>query len=352
MEETARIIALAGLLQDIGTICRRAGCPNKQSRNMLAACLPAGQAYEALLQCIGCHHQAIGVKYIRQNDHIAYLVYRAAEIAAGPDRRSAAEESAFSRGVAYNSQYPQLWTTLQNSLQHTDFLTCTVNQVLTMLQAVAAGIPYSTAAGSKGDFSLYDHSRLTAALAVCLYRYFQAAGISDYRSWCAGRNKIQCRTVPTFLLAAGELTGNRDGLYAVSGIKSEDCLEKWLSVFELSRAHLLSADGARFSMLLPNIPEVISFLEAANGAGNDWMLTNCGTSMHLTLTWQKVSADALTECQPAGKPSPVLIRQASIVEAMVDAADYRQSELYLCLRNKDSKRRLRQQRALQETGAF
>ena len=310
MEETARIIALAGLLQDIGTFCCRAGGRNKQGRGMLAACLPEGQSYEALLQCIGCHHQAIGVKHIKHKEHIAYLIYAAADITAGAGRRPAAEYSGGAgRAAAGAREYQQLWRRLEASLWQTDFSACTVEQVLAVMRSVAAGVPYSLADTGAGNISLYDHSRLTAALAVCLYRYFAAAGISDYRYWCAGASKTRCRTVPAFLLLGGELAGNGCYMQAISAIREQPalqayCLDKLLTVFGLSRAHLLYADNARFCVLAPNVPEVTGLLAMAAATINGDLHRQFGAGLCLALVRQEADACALMNGGWLATPPP------------------------------------------------
>ena len=298
MEETARIIALAGLLQDIGTFCCRTGGRNRQGRGMLAACLPAGQPYQALLQCIGCHHQAIGVKYIKRKDHIAYLVYAAADIAAGTGRRPAAEHSGVvGREAADTCGYQQLWRRLEAGLRQIDFSVCTVDQVLTVMRTVATGVPYSLAGSGANNLSLYDHSRLTAALAVCLYRYFAAAGIRDYRYWCAGVGKTRCRTVPAFLLLSGDLAGNGSSGQAISAAGEQPdllahCQEQLLAAAGLSRAHLLQAGNARFYVLVPHVPEIPGLVTEAAAAINAGLHSRFGAHLCLTLAWQE--ADACT----------------------------------------------------------
>ncbi len=299
MEETARIIALAGLLQDIGTFCCRAGGRNKQGRGMLAACLPPGQSYQALLQCIGCHHQAIGVKHIKHKEHIAYLVYAAADIAAGAGRRPTAEYSGGAgRAAADAREYQQLWRRLEAGLWQTDFSACTIDQVLAVMRSVAAGVPYSLADSSAGNISLYDHSRLTAALAVCLYHYFVAAGISDYRFWCAGASKIRCRTVPAFLLLGGKLAGNGCCRQASPAVGEQPallahCLDKLLTGCGLSRAHLLYADNTRFCVLAPNVPAVTGLLAMAAATINGELHRQSGAELCLALVRQEVDACTL-----------------------------------------------------------
>ncbi|HWR08861.1 hypothetical protein [Sporomusa sp.] len=239
------------------------------------------------------------MKYIKQNDHIAYLVYAAADMAAGAGRRPAAEYSGCcGLTVADTHKYLPLWHRLQNSLRQTDFSTCTVDQVLAILETVAAGIPYSTAASGGGNISLYDHSRLTAALAVCLCRYFAVAGISDYRSWCAGAKKSRSRTVPAFLLVDGDLAGALPALHGRSifvEVLLEHCLGELFAAVGLSRVHLLYSDGGRFYLLAPNIPVVTGLLETAAAAVNDWLRRQFGAALYLTLAWQEADAGALME---------------------------------------------------------
>ena len=56
-----------------------------------------------------------------------------------------------------------------------------INSLLGILEAYLTYIPSSTDLSQQTDVSLYDHMKLTAALACCILSWLRAEGITDYR---------------------------------------------------------------------------------------------------------------------------------------------------------------------------
>ena len=59
----------------------------------------------------------------------------------------------------------------------------TVNELLQTMAATMIYIPSSTNTAEVPDVSLYDHQKLTAAFAACLWHVFNERGIGDYKSY-------------------------------------------------------------------------------------------------------------------------------------------------------------------------
>ena len=76
-------------------------------------------------------------------------------------------------------------------------------------------VPSSTSAEEVADVSLYDHSKLTAALGCCILQYLEAQGEKDY----AGRLFAHARQFydeKAFLLYSIDISGIQDFIYTIT----------------------------------------------------------------------------------------------------------------------------------------
>lgn len=112
------------------------------------------------------------------------------------------------------------------------------------------------------DISLYEHSRLTAAIACCLYK-----SVSYHKDDAL----ITDPSHPHYFLVCGDLTGIQKFIYnighknAVKALKgrsfalqhlTEVLGRQLLKAFELPLANLIYANGGKFYALLPNTPDL------------------------------------------------------------------------------------------------
>ena len=352
MEET-RLLALAGLLHDVGKISYRAGAGKGNHSERGAALLEkyvgADRAYRELSDCVAYHHGTALRQFRGVDNHPAYIVYEADNISAGIDRRAeegsdggfdmtaplqsvfmrlngrSEEKVHYLRGlgnkdgkinypaqagavIASTDKYRELLAVLEDNLLRTDFAQCTVNEMLKIIEAVAAYIPSSTNKAEACDISLYDHSRLTAAIAVAMKQYFTAIGITDYKAYCSGSKNAEFREMEAFLLIEADMSGIQDFIYTIpskGALKSlrgrsfylemliEHIADELLEQAGLSRANLLYTGGGHFRILAANTDTMKAVLQSAQDKINDWMLKKFGTALYLQMAWQEISADEL-----------------------------------------------------------
>ncbi|MCB9352688.1 MAG: type III-A CRISPR-associated protein Cas10/Csm1 [Lewinellaceae bacterium] len=114
------------------------------------------------------------------------------------------------------------------------------------------------------DISLYDHSRMTAAIAVCLYRSLQ---IEYGNIEALPFDDIENRKAERYLLVGGGFSGVQKYLYgiahkgALKGLKGrsfwlnqaiDSIARDMLDQFQMPEANLIYANGGRFYALLPS----------------------------------------------------------------------------------------------------
>lgn len=311
-------------------------------------------------KCVLYHHK----DHIETNkdkikpDDICYIVYEADNIAAGIDRRSNDEETDNHKAI-YNREAPleSIFNVLktEHSKNNTDYAyylrtlkegkefnypvdkdkckatkKCyqqieeilnqhlkndqlndikglpinkeTLNSLLQLLEATTTYIPSDTSMANVADISLYDHLKLTAAIASSMYIYFQENAIFDYKKICYDNPK---RDHSYFLLVSGDLSGVQDFIYTISSkgaLKSlrarsfyldlllEHIADEILEKLELSRANLIYTGGGHFYMLLPNTREANQLLKVAEEKINQWFIEKYGTNLYLALAWEPCCA--------------------------------------------------------------
>lgn len=74
---------------------------------------------------------------------------------------------------ASDDKYEELVNVLESNFQRAGVLYMSNGELLRILEDVMSYIPSSTNKNEVCDISLYIHSKVTAALASCMYEYFQ-----------------------------------------------------------------------------------------------------------------------------------------------------------------------------------
>lgn len=352
MDDNKLIVMKSALLHDVGKMILRAN-PGKISHS--AAGVEYLKKYTAsrdLLRAVGHHHAVDLRNFSGTHDDLSYIVYEADNIASSSDRRenesggfgftpSTCLENIFNvfgdkgtelhvndttfrlRGLADDdnnmsypvekgkqaasaSEYAALMNVLSKNFQQVSIDDMKINELLQVLEAVSVYVPSSTAKGETADISLYDHQKLTAALASCLYDYFHANNITDYKAQCYSKQVEVLRQTDTYILLSADLSGIQSFIYTIpskGALKSlrgrsfylelllENIADSLLEELELSRCNLLYNGGGAFHVLLPNIQKVRNLLMDFQRQINNWFLKNHGNSLYLAMGWVPCSAD-------------------------------------------------------------
>jgi CRISPR-associated protein Csm1 len=349
--ELGELIEKAALLHDIGKPVLR-GFPGSGTHSQCGVefLKPyVGETVEAktVLRAVG-HHHSSDLKGLSLNkDDITYIVYEADNLAAGTDRRAnedgtggfcatmplenvfnsfagsgTAKTGFYLRGLleekrmlypvnatdiqASSSEYKKIIETLKHNFVKKSPVDMTINELLRIMEGTMSYIPSSTAKNEVADISLYDHQRMTAAYAICMYRYFDDQNITDYRSMCYGKAYRELRNKDMYLLVSGDISGIQDFIYTIpskGALKSlrgrsfylelllEHIADELLTAIHMSRSCLIYTGGGHFYMLLPNTQRMTAFLSDFATKMNDWFLQNFGSRLYIAMAWTPCSAN-------------------------------------------------------------
>lgn len=347
-------LVYGALLHDIGKLVQRAD-PGEGSHGDRGAVFFRkhfpGDEWQDVEDCI-CFHHAEALRNAQLNNNSpAYIVYEADNIAAGADRRRrdaagshglfrrdmplysvfnvfrpemVAEETVFRLETMAESgrinfpekassveisplKYSYLLQAFEKGFRELQAASDSLESLLKLLEACLVNVPSSTNSAETADISLYNHSKITAMVAGCLYYYLLEKGVGNYREACFTQPE-KLRQEKAMLLVSGDVSGIQKFIYTVSSkgaLKSlrgrsfyleiflEHVIDEILESCGLCRANLLYSGGGHFYMVLPNTERVRAVLETAKERVNDWLMDTYSTDLYLALSFVEASAGEL-----------------------------------------------------------
>jgi CRISPR-associated protein Csm1 len=346
-------VILSALLHDIGKLVMRAEGFN-QNHSL------TGVEYlkrfnnelfndKSILDSIKYHHAKQLAYANLDNDSIAYIIYEADNIASGTDRR----EDVDKEEVEYKSKWDkfdknQCLKPVFNLIKNrTDYVFClrdlknespnyptndviapkekyidlrnwldknisnikNANSLLQLLESTMTFVPSSTNVTEIVDVSLYAHSKLTGAIASCMYEYFVANGVKDFKDKCFNSSKIaKNRKDNYYKLVSFDLSGIQNFIYTIASkdaLKSlrarsfyleflmEHIQDELLEKLQLSRANILYSGGGHCYLLLPNTNKSNNVLVDLSQKVNDWFFEQFSTELYLAYAEVECSSDDL-----------------------------------------------------------
>lgn len=233
------------------------------------------------------------------------------------------EKKAFDKGF-YTKIIGQLSENL-NGLQWTKEY---VNSLLSVLEANFSYLPSSTAKDEKADISLYDHVKLTAAVASCIYQYLQENKITDYKSLLFVNAK-SFYSQEVFILYSMDISGIQEFIYTIVSknalktlrarsfyleIMMEHIIDSLLEELHLSRANLIYSGGGHCYILLPNTVRAVKAADDYMEKLNHWLMEMFHISLYVAAGYVPCSADTLKN-EPPGTYSDLFRRLGTQISA-------------------------------------
>ncbi len=342
MDDLQCKVAIGAMLHDIGKVLYRSSDGRNHSRSGHDFLRDEiGLKDKAILDQVLYHHADLLRGSGIESDSPAYITYMADNIASAADRRqkdSGDSPSGFDRSVPLGSvfnilngnheerhyfpttmdrngkiNYPtdapvvfdsafygkierDIKEALKGLADDSRINVEYINSLLGVLEAYLAYIPSSTDLSQQTDVSLYDHMKLTAALANCIQYWLREAGITDYRKQLFTEAK-DFYTKDVFYLFSMDISGIQSFIYQQFGtedvlknlrarsfyleIMMENFVDTLLRETGLSRANLIYSGGGHAYMLLPNTSSCREAAENFAGSTNAWLQKTFGIDLYL-----------------------------------------------------------------------
>ncbi|NLM20813.1 MAG: type III-A CRISPR-associated protein Cas10/Csm1 [Peptococcaceae bacterium] len=349
MQEKIVKVIIGSLFHDIGKVIYRSGGMDGRAHSISGAEWVARFTQDKdIIDCIRNHHYQEIKQAELEKDSLAYVVYLADNISAGADRREIEGEATkgFDQnkplGSIYNllhgrngrevypvapmgkdinypydpdrktvpvssSAYAQILADFGDGMKGIDFSEQYVNSLLELCEAYLCCIPSSTSLGEVTDISLFDHAKITAALASAIVLYLDDWQREDYRLELLekGQNFYQENA---FALLSFDISGIQQFIYTISskgalkGLRArsfyleiflENLADEILRACSLSRANLLYSGGGHAYILLPNTAQATEGAEQAIDAANRGLRELFGHRLFIAHGIQACSANEL-----------------------------------------------------------
>ena len=361
--EKKSILMYGSLLHDIGKIIYRSnnhpfakGTHSKLGRQFLSQFSEFN--VKELLDSVGYHHYKELSSAKLSEDNTAYITYIADNIASGIDRRDVVEEgdqeyenqtlkfdkftplysvfnivnsesTAVTEGkfkfskesnIAYpesaqiqysSGHYSALVEDMNYDLNH--ILKVNDHQFSSLLQwteSLWQYVPSSTNKNQLIDISLYDHSRITCALASCIYDYMEEQQIQNYKNTLfSNYQKTKAfYDEDAFLLLSMDMSGIQDFIYNISGSKAlkslrarsfylemmlEVLVDEFLHKVNLSRANLLYTGGGHAYLIVSNTEYVREQINQFQAEIKSWFIQEFTTDLSLSVAYEPCSGNDL-----------------------------------------------------------
>jgi CRISPR-associated protein Csm1 len=373
-------ITIGGLVHDLGKVLHR-GANGDGRAHSVSGCEWIGKytTEKDILDCIRYHHHQDIEGADLDAASPAYLVYLADNIASGIDRRqiegaatagfdrSRPQESVYNllnnnNGRAayrvaaisekincprdtknYNpaADYNRIIADLNEDLSGINFQGEYINSLLELCEAYLSYIPSSTYRGEVADISLFDHSKITAALAACMALYLDSQQRSDYRTELL-TNRHNFYGEKAFCLFSCDISGIQQFIYTISskgalkGLRSrsfylelllENLADEILGACSLYRTNLLYTGGGHAYILLPNTPRARENAAASVASINRRLMEYFGAGLYVAYGLQECSAAELMSKTPDPEDYTNIFRSLSAQIAQRKLRRYSAGEL-------------------------
>jgi CRISPR-associated protein Csm1 len=182
-----------------------------------------------------------------------------------------------------------------------------VNSVMALLEGYGSYVRSSTAKADTGDISLFDHSRVTAAIAVCIAGHLNETGTEPTLP------EIDRRDVERYLFVRGDISGVQSFLYTITSrgalrmlrarsafleVLAEHAVAEVLREAGVPRTNVIYVGGGGFQLLLPNTEEAVEAVRRVTEEINSALADEFGYDLYLALAAAPCNAKGVGEDLP------------------------------------------------------
>ncbi|MCI9247276.1 MAG: type III-A CRISPR-associated protein Cas10/Csm1 [Clostridia bacterium] len=177
------------------------------------------------------------------------------------------------------------------------------NSLIYILKNLLSYVPSSTNIAQFADISLYEHLKLTAGLASCMYLYCKEKSNMDYKSkYYLNVNSDE----KEYIISSIDLSGVQKFIYTITAtgaakmlkarsfyleLLMENIIDEILEKLELTRANVIYSGGAHSYLLLPNTNFTKEILEQAKVNFNNWLINKFGIELSIIISYIECCAN-------------------------------------------------------------
>ena len=241
----------------------------------------------------------------------------------------------------YAEQYERFKREFIKLVEKTDF-----DRILALLEKYTTFIP--SVMSGENDVSLYDHLKTTSAIALCLYYYHKNELDRNIKDKILDRNEFK------YLLIGGDISGIQDFIYTISSkgalkylrarsafleLLTEDVVEEIVERLGLTRANIIYCGGGHFFILAPNTDEAKEELKKIRNSVNQWLFYRYHGRLYLAMGYIKLNGNSFKNLEVNGESiwrkisqKLKIIKNRKFLDILEDSASLVEKDYW---RNKD-----------------
>ena len=233
--------------------------------------------------------------------------------------------------AAARAEYASLWDGFQDALtriprSHRQNLSLWLDHFDALWMAFTHAVPAATAFGTIPDVSLYDHSRVVAALAAAIWRYHHERGDDrdEARARLSGR---QDWDEPKLLFIQGDIFGIQDFIFASGGettkraakllrgrsfyvtLLTECAALRVLDALALPPTSQIVNAAGKFQIIAPNTERTIEKLHGVRKVLDEWFLRHAFGQSGIGIAWTPASCNDLRQGSRQDSPYQRLVQR-------------------------------------------
>lgn len=180
-----------------------------------------------------------------------------------------------------------------------------VESITRIIERYLSGLPDNILSDAPKDISIYDHSKLRAALSVCIVEYCEDSGIHDLKSVLSDAGFM---SRDAFLMYSCDISGIQSFIYNITSsgalrslrgrsfaleMLMEHFIDELLTAAGLSRANLIYSGGGHCYILLPNTESAKKAADDCGALMKNWLIDHYGTTLYFASAYVPCSANDL-----------------------------------------------------------
>lgn len=235
------------------------------------------------------------------------LVYNAEQITKGGSINYPTSKGSVSGNVLENAKKDFEYV-LKNSNSDEEL----VSKLLIAAEKNLSFVPAAITDEKVNDISLFDHLKMTAAIAASVIRYLNENKITDFKTLLDKESDFMNEKM--FLLYSMDVSGIQDFIYTIAtqkvlkGLRTrsfyleiviEHCIDTLLEKTGLTRANLIYSGGGHAYIILPNTDGIKELLVEYEKQINDWFMEYYRTDLYIASGYSECSANSFCN-EPAG----------------------------------------------------
>lgn len=241
---------------------------------------------------------------------------------------SGIESVTFQKPTINREKYQTLLRSLEEDLKSAEkYKPYSINFILMLFEKYLSNVPSITMEIFKGekeefqkhpDISLFNHSKLTGAIAGCMYHFYRETYADRWNNNELLKDEIlnPSPDIKPYLLIGGDISGVQRFIYTITSkgalkslkgrsfyleLLSEHTVSELIDALKLTRCNIIFSGGGHFYILSHNTPTAINTIESVKEKIDSFLFDEFKGSLQLHLAYVPLGREEFKNAVPIWK---------------------------------------------------